>query len=1418
MNTIYRLVWSGILCNWVVAAESAKSGRKGNATSVAVRGGVAALLRLTLFVAGMLLVGTGLAPMHAFAQTVDVPADSELATYAGTTAPADGAIWNLTGSGIYLSSNVALPANGTFTLNGNGNTLTLNNGSGTYGKFIGAGPTTFNLPDITITGGATGDNGGVLNLRRTSADVGLTISSGDAALVLTGNQATTSATVSTSSSYTTAFGGNGGSVFTSTSVSTVACGSGNACVSNTSSLNGASIRLSNNQASSGPVSGSTYAPAYGGNGGAVFAGSYAAPYSSSYVANSLISMTADSIELSANRATSANLYPDPDSYNLIYGGNGGALAAAGTAINNSASGTVALMGGTLALSGNLAASGGISTSEQYESVFGGNGGAIFASGASISSGPLLSGNVTLSGSQLTLQNNQATSGAIYSDPTAFGYDLLYGGNGGAIFANSTEIAGTVLLHSTVSLNGSAIVLSQNQASSGNISADNGAVYGGNGGAIFAGSAYGVGGLVSSAVTLTGGEITLSNNRATSGTVSGAGSNGGNGGAIYSGGTVALTGDEITLSNNTATSGAVSGGGSGGNGGAIYSSAATTLAGSAIALANNAATGNGGGIYAASVGVTGPLSASGNTAADNGGAIYATAGDVVQDAGDISMTGNAASAGNGGVIDAAAGNVSLMATSGNTTVSGNSAGGSGGAIYASGAVALGNTAGVMSVTGNSAGAAGGAIWSGGKVTLSGTDIGNNTASGDGGAIYATGDFTLNTTTADAISNNTAGGNGGAIWAGGDVTLNAVNGGLTFSGNAQGSGANAIWMDNVGGASGTPATLVLNAAGHPITFYDPVEDNPANGLIAVLTTGSNTVTFDGSRYGSAADRWSPVYGNTDVQGGATLAVQNNAVYGALAADVGESAPSSLTVDAGATLAGGTVGTVRADNVTLNGTLNVAGSAPTGNASGGYSTFNVTGGNVRFGSGSQVLFNTHLNDASVQRTDLLALDLNGGRTSGTAGVLVNNTGGAGAQTEGNGIELVQTLNGSSANAFTLARPVEAGAWQYLLYQGGVGTDAANGNWYLRSFFQEPCNGGNGGGNGGNGGSGNGGNGNGGNGNGGVCNGGQPEPGPVAWRPGVVAYTMTPLLNLDYGFSMLGTLHQRVGDVPGAIDPQQNTATNGVWGRVDARSFDADALGRFSANSTTYFAQFGKDWTLDQPKDGGSTHAGVTATLGNTSATFQDPLRAMAGQDTQTGTVSTQAWSLGGYWTRYLKDGTYFDSVGQLTYYHNRFGGLDGSASQNGVGAVLSQEVGKPFQIGSTPIAFEPQAQLMYQYLSLGDFSDAISPVSGTHTNALRGRLGFRIFGANLPSSDDRNPLNRAKPYLTFNVLHDFFRPGQTVVGETAFNPMLSRTWYDVGAGVTAAAGKHGELYAHGGYQHNVGGGYGQGFYGQLAYRYMW
>ncbi|WP_353192614.1 autotransporter outer membrane beta-barrel domain-containing protein [Pandoraea pnomenusa] len=1009
-----------------------------------------------------------------------------------------------------------------------------------------------------------------------------------------------------------------------------------------------------------------------------------------------------------------------------------------------------------------------------------NGGAIFiqTGGVTINTTgnvAFTGNNSTIDGGAIEINSGNLTLGGAGSTVTIANNTAANSGGALIVFGTTTFIGNTILSNNSAVGTGGGLFSYNNVTSTGSLTANgNTAGNSGSGGAIYSM----LGGVTTDAISADGNQA------------------GNNGGAIQATGPVSLaatTGD-VTLTNNKAgtTSGTNGGGGAVGSGGGITVGNAS---------GTNTITGNsanwGGAFYmstsaGSTLAMAGTTTLSNNTATSGGGAVYSSGDATINLNGPTTIDGNAVTNGPGGAIYSR-GAVALTTSTGAVSLSNNKASTNGGAIYASGAVTI-DANGAVSLGNNKASTNGGAIYAAGDVTINAgapvTLSGNTATSGAGGAIYTSGNVTLSATGGDInLTNNSASGLGGAIWTIGNATLNATGGNITFQGNLmQDPVANAIWFANRTGN----ATATLNAAaGRTITFYDPIANAPATGQLTVVATGPGTVIFDGSQYTDAASQWSQVYGNTTVQGG-TFVVRNNAVYGTLAADVAQTTPTSFTLASGATLAGGGTGTVRADNVTLGGTLNVAGTATPGTASGGYSVFNVVGNNVAFGPGSQVLFNTYLNDASTQLSDVLVLNLNGSATSGTASIVVNNTGGVGQVTQGDGIELVRTVNGSSANAFTLGKPVEAGAYQYLLYHGGLGANESNGNWYLRSYLEEQP--------------------------GEPEPPGEPDPGPVAWRPGVAGYIMTPLLNLDYGFTTLGTLHQRVGDVPGAIKPQQNTAANGIWGRANISSFDADTLNRFRANSTTFFAQFGKDWTLAQPEGGGSTHAGATATIGNISGRFHDDSRAIAGLDTETGTVSTQAGSVGGYWTRYLSDGTYFDSVGQVTYYHNRYGGQDGNASQSGVGFTLSQEVGKPFQIGSTPIAIEPQAQLLYQYLSLGDFSDAISPVSGTHTNALRGRAGFRIFSAALSNSDDSSVLTWAKPYVTFNVLHDFLTPGQTVVGGTPFTPALTRTWYEAGAGFTATTSKHGQLYAHAGYRHSLGGDYSQGFYGQIAFRYLW
>lgn len=637
---------------------------------------------------------------------------------------------------------------------------------------------------------------------------------------------------------------------------------------------------------------------------------------------------------------------------------------------------------------------------------------------------------------------------------------------------------------------------------------------------------------------------------------------------------------------------------------------------------------------------------------------------------------------------------------------------------------------------------GAISGAGSVTQlgSGTTILSGNNSYTGGTIIASGTLQL--------------GNGGASGSiVGDIT---DNGALAFN------RSDALVFDNVISGSGAvnqvgTGTTILNAAntfagGTNVLAGTLAVGDPAH-TSASIGTGLTTVAVGASLGG---------YGSVpaSVNNHGTLAVAN-------------ALQSFATSGSGTLRIGGDLNNAGVVNL-------AAASGQTGNV------LNVAGNYT--GTNGQVVLNAVLNQSgTITQGDRLVIV---GNASGSTALRVNGSS-SGTTTTGDGIQLVQVNGTSGANSFHLAGPVQAGAYEYLLYQGG--TADAN-SWYLRSQLESTA-------------------------------AGTTSPSgttgntsaPIAYRPAVTGYAMTPLLVTDYGFTMLGRLQERVGDVASVEAAKQPASKNGVWGRIGGQNLDADAGDRFSADERTFFAQFGKDWTLSRGENGGSTHAGATVSFGSTSASFADSARSLTGQLTDaTGTVETQAQSVGGYWTKYLPDGTYFDGVGQLTHYQNQYGDVyGGSGRQNGFGAGVSGEAGKPFALGSSGIAIEPQAQLLYQYVHLNHFNDGISEVGANTTNALRGRLGFRLFKANL-SNDAKN--STLTPYLMANVLHDFFSPGQTRVGGATLQNELGKTWYDIGVGVTGSFGKNSTAYANVSYAHSIGGDYRRNVFGQAGYRFSW
>lgn len=181
--------------------------------------------------------------------------------------------------------------------------------------------------------------------------------------------------------------------------------------------------------------------------------------------------------------------------------------------------------------------------------------------------------------------------------------------------------------------------------------------------------------------------------------------------------------------------------------------------------------------------------------------------------------------------------------------------------------------------------------------------------------------------------------------------------------------------------------------------------------------------------------------------------------------------------------------------------------------------------FADGGTLHLEAVLDDGTVPQADVFqvgAAELRGGPT----GIVVHSLGGTGAATVGDGIPLVQVADPAQSDpgAFTLSQRVVSGAYEYLLFQGGV-TDPADGNWYLRS------------------------------------EGAAPEQGPL-WRPEIGGY-------IGNRVAATNTLTHQLYDRPSSSDPWRST-----WVRVAGENLQAQALdGRIDARGGRSLFQLGSD-----------------------------------------------------------------------------------------------------------------------------------------------------------------------------------------------------------------------------------------------------
>jgi hypothetical protein len=458
---------------------------------------------------------------------------------------------------------------------------------------------------------------------------------------------------------------------------------------------------------------------------------------------------------------------------------------------------------------------------------------------------------------------------------------------------------------------------------------------------------------------------------------------------------------------------------------------------------------------------------------NGGSTggLATANGVIIFSAGSSINGNwstAASAQTGGTIIFQPGSVINPAYGGGGTAL--LANGAGSQIIASGLSANLNGAG-----GNiGANATNGAV-----ISLNGgTTITYAPGGGGNTGLWATGAGSQIVTNGVTVSMPGGGGNDTAVRADAGTSVTLANSTISVLGNG---GNETGLFANGGSITGSDTTITVSSPGGParggvlqngatiaLTGGSVTTSGTPGSYGFLFLAGTNALSLNGTTVSAASDAFAVQAGTATINtegatvtgnpysgnNGILLSVTNSST--ATMTSNSSTLTGAITTAAGSTsnvtLGGGTTWNMTASSNATNLTnndSNILVTAPVGDPTSlaAYKTLTVMN---YTGTGGKILLNTYLGTDGSPSDQLI---VNGGTATGTTSLAIHNTTGPGAETLGNGILVVNAINGGTTapGAFMLNGEVRAGAFDYDLFRGGVGGSSPN-DWFLRSDFIVP------------------------------------------------------------------------------------------------------------------------------------------------------------------------------------------------------------------------------------------------------------------------------------------------------------------------------------------------------------------------------
>ncbi|MDG2516491.1 autotransporter outer membrane beta-barrel domain-containing protein [Lysobacter soli] len=409
---------------------------------------------------------------------------------------------------------------------------------------------------------------------------------------------------------------------------------------------------------------------------------------------------------------------------------------------------------------------------------------------------------------------------------------------------------------------------------------------------------------------------------------------------------------------------------------------------------------------------------------------------------------------------------------------------------------------------------------------------------------------------------------------------------------------------------------------------------------------------------------------------------------------------------------------------------------------------------GDAGRLALNTVLGGDS-STTDKLVVH---GDTAGSTDVTINNVGGTGARTA-NGIQVVQ-VDGASNGTFTLAGRASAGAYEYLLYKGGVATPA-DGDWYLRSALRTdptPT---------------------------------APDPaetgGPAPVAPVVPAaplYRPEPAAYLANQAASVGMFEHSMHDRMGEANLGQrgdDDRTSAAWARVVRNQMDGTTgEGQLDAGTDVSVLQIGGE--IARWNDDSRFHVGV---MGGTGRADTDVTSSLLDWRSKGKVIG---YNLGVYGTWFANatsaTGLYLDGWLQYGRYDNKVQG-DYLAEEhyNASTWAASMEAGYAFALnddGKTRFFIEPQAQAIFTDYSASQHRESNGTrVDDVEAGGLTTRVGVRFY-AHAANAQQ----NVVQPFVTLNWWHDNDRNAMSF-NDTTLELQWPRDRYETKLGLQAQLG---------------------------------